>query len=78
MSQLGLLPSAEPQKPSPISIEKASVTPIGEVRCALYGSSLLGGQERYRVLSPFASMGKVTVCRTCRKAIHSEGYRPAI
>ena len=78
MSQPGFLPSVEPQKPSPTSVEKASVTSIAEVRCALCGTSLLGRQERYRLLSPLVSMGKVTVCRTCRKATHSEGYRPAL
>ena len=28
-------------------------------------------------MSPFVSMGTVTVCWTCRRAILSEGYRPA-
>jgi hypothetical protein len=57
--------------------EAATLTLIDDVRCALCGTSLVGKRERYRMVSPFASMGKVTVCWICRRAALSEGYRPA-
>lgn len=77
MSHPRVAPVAEPYHPSSVG-ERASVTSIEEARCALCGTSLVGKRERYRLLSPFVSMGKVTVCRTCRKAVLSERYRPAI
>ena len=78
MSQVSFVPSADPHRPASTRIgEAATVTPIDDVRCALCGTSLVGKRERYRVVSPFASMGKVTVCRTCQRATFSEGYRPA-
>jgi hypothetical protein len=79
MSQVIRLPLAEPQRPAPIGIDEvATVTPIEDVCCALCGTSLVGTRkQRYRLVSPYGSMGKVTVCRMCRKAALSEGYRPA-
>ena len=38
------------------------------------GQTILDWEAR---MSPFVSMGKVTVCWTCRRATLSEGYRPA-
>jgi hypothetical protein len=78
MSHLSVAPAAELIHHPFTASERASVTPIDEARCALCGTSLVGKRERYRLLSPFASMGKVTVCRTCRKASLSEGYRPVV
>jgi hypothetical protein len=61
MSQVIRLPFAEPpHRPAPIGIEVATVTPIEDVCCALCGTSLLGTRKRrYRLVSPFVSMGKV-------------------
>jgi hypothetical protein len=53
------------------------LTALDDMRCALCGASLVGQQERYRLVSPLVSMGTVTVCRTCRRAALGEGYRPA-
>ena len=78
MSQASHVHSVDPHRPSPTKIgEAASVTPLDDVRCALCGSSLVGKRERYRMVSPLVAMGTVTVCRTCRRAALSEGYRPA-
>jgi hypothetical protein len=77
MSQVSHVHSADPPRPSPRTLEAASVTPLEEVRCALCGASLVGKRERFKVVSPLVSMGRVTVCRTCRRAALSEGYRPA-
>lgn len=77
MSQASHVHSADPQWPSPRTREAAPVTPLEEARCALCGASLVGKRERYKVVSPLVSMGRVTVCRTCRRAALSEGYRPA-
>jgi hypothetical protein len=78
MSQANYVPSADPHRPAPTKIgEAASVTPLDDVRCALCGASLVGKRERYRMVSPLVTMGKVTVCRTCHRPALSEGYRPA-
>ena len=78
MSQASYVPSADPHRPAQTKIgEVASVTPSEDVRCALCGASLVGKRERYRMVSPLVTMGKVTVCRTCRRAAFSEGYRSA-
>jgi hypothetical protein len=78
MSRTSHIHSADPQRPSPTPLgEAAPVTSLDEARCALCGASLVGRRERFKVVSPLASMGKVTVCRTCRRAALSEGYRPA-
>jgi hypothetical protein len=77
MSLISHIHSADPQRPSPFQREAAPVTPLEEARCALCGASLVGTRERFKVVSPLVSMGKVTVCRTCRRAALSEGYRPA-
>jgi hypothetical protein len=78
MSRASHVHSADPLTPSPRPLgEAAPVTPLDEVRCALCGASLVGKRERYRMVSPLVAMGKVTVCRTCRRAALSEGYRPA-
>jgi hypothetical protein len=77
MSQASHVHSADPHRPSPRTLEAAPVTPLEEVRCALCGASLVGKRERFKVVSPLVSMGRVTVCRTCRRAALSEGYRPA-
>ena len=78
MSQVSVAPSADPHGTSSIRVgEAAPLTLIDDVCCALCGASLLGERQRYRVVSPFVSMGTVTVCWTCRRATLSEGYRPA-
>jgi hypothetical protein len=78
MSQASHVHSADPHRPSPVQRgEAAPVTSLDEARCALCGASLVGRRERFKVVSPLVSMGKVTVCRTCRRAALSEGYRPA-
>jgi hypothetical protein len=78
MSQVSVVPSADPHGPSSTRIgETAPLTLIDDVRCALCGTSLVGLRARYRVVSPFVSMGRVTVCWICRRATLSEGYRPA-
>jgi hypothetical protein len=78
MSRASHVHSADPTRPAPIKIgEAASVTPLDDVRCALCGASLVGKRERYRMVSPLVTMGQVTVCRICRRAALSEGYRPA-
>jgi hypothetical protein len=71
------------QLPAPEKRDRAAVgavtplTSLEDMRCALCGSSLVGQRQRYHMVSPLVSMGAVTVCRTCRRAALSEGYRPA-
>lgn len=60
-----------------LHLPPASVLPLGSARCALCGASLVGEQVSYHMVSPLVSMGSVTVCRRCRRAALSEGYRPA-
>ena len=55
----------------------ASVSTLHSARCALCGRSLVKEPIRYHMVSPLVSMGPVTVCRACRRAALSEGYRPA-
>jgi hypothetical protein len=78
MGELSFVPSEDRDEPSPTRIgEAASLTLLDDVRCALCGTSLVGRRRRYRLVSPYDSMGKVTVCWVCRKAALGEGYRPA-
>jgi hypothetical protein len=78
MSRASHVHSADPQRPTPMPFgEVAPVMSLDEARCALCGASLVGKRERFKVVSPLVSMGRVTVCRTCRRAALSEGYRPA-
>ena len=77
MSHVSLLPSADPHGHSSTRIGEAGVRAIENVRCALCGTSLLGERERYRLVSPLVSMGRVTVCSICRRAALGQGYRPA-
>jgi hypothetical protein len=77
MSRASHVHSADTTGPSPILGQAAPVMPIEEARCALCGSSLVGKKQRFRMVSPLVTMGKVTVCRTCRRAALSEGYRAA-
>ena len=77
MSRASHVHSADTTRPSPLFGEAAAVMPLEEARCALCGASLVGKKQRYRMVSPLVTMGKVTVCRTCRRAAQSEGYRAA-
>ena len=76
MSVVSLVPSVS-EPPATLIGEPASLTIMDELRCALCGGSLVGKRERYRLVSPFVSMGRVTVGRLCWKATGGEGYRPA-
>ena len=78
MSEVSMVLSADSQDDSRARAgEAASLTFIDDVRCALCGTSLVGRRKRYRLVSPFATMGTVTVCSVCRRAALREGYRPA-
>ena len=77
MTEVSYGPSEDPDNPSTRTGEAATLTLIDDVRCALCGTSLVGRRRRYRLVSPYDSMGKVTVCWVCRKAALGEGYRPA-
>jgi hypothetical protein len=50
---------------------------IASTRCALCGTHLEEGGQRFSVVSPQSVDRPLTVCHTCRNAALSEGYRPA-
>ncbi len=55
----------------------AEVRSIDSACCSLCGAKLSARALRYRVVSPQSCEAPMTVCHTCRKAVLSEGYRPA-
>jgi hypothetical protein len=76
----GMSRSDHPHRHGPLrdaksTTDEARVPP--ELHCALCGAPLRGSSQMYRLISPFVSAGKVTVCRTCRRAAVREGYRAA-
>ena len=69
MNEVNSAPSVDPQDDSRARAGgAASLTSIDDVRCALCGTSLVGRRKRYRLVSPFTTMGTVTVCSVCRRA----------
>jgi hypothetical protein len=70
-------PSADPTRVSATIGEATTAQSIEDAHCALCGASLAGDRERYRMISPLAAMGAVTVCRACRRVASREGYRLA-
>lgn len=59
------------------SAPAAPVRMIATARCALCGVRLEEGARRFTVISPRSAERALTVCGACRKAVLSEGYRPA-
>jgi hypothetical protein len=77
MGQVHRLRQPGPGDVTPAPLEgSADVSSLDDARCALCGATLVG-HERFHLVSPLVSMGGVTVCRGCRKAALSEGYRPS-
>jgi len=76
MGQVQPLPAPE-KRDRTVPAAVTPLTALEDMRCALCGASLVGHPQRYHMVSPLVSMGAVTVCRTCRRAVLSEGYRPA-
>ena len=62
-----LVPKARPRLVGPVSREYA--------RCDLCGESLGSHTGQFPMVSPLTA-SHVSVCRTCRRAALSEGYRP--
>ncbi|MBN2205575.1 MAG: hypothetical protein JW767_11190 [Thermoleophilia bacterium] len=69
----GAAPDIAPACARPVS----PVRMITTTRCALCGTRLEEGAERFFVVSPQSVDRVLTVCHTCRNAALSEGYRPA-
>ena len=71
-------PSVIPAQPKPAP--KAKARPVGPVsreyaHCDLCGESLGSHTGHFHMVSPLTAR-YVSVCRTCRRAALSEGYRP--
>ena len=86
MGQVSPLPSSRHGAPAdvapvdvapPVARPPATVRMITPVRCALCGTRLDEGAQRFTVISPQSADRTLTVCHTCRNAALSEGYRPA-
>jgi len=81
MGQVSPLPP--PREGVPIDAPPAAspgpspVRTIVATRCALCGAHLEEGTQRFTVISPRSAERVLTVCGACRKAVLSEGYRPA-
>ncbi len=77
MGQVHPLPQQPEQPSAPVIAQPAEVRSIGSTTCALCGAKLGAKALRYHVVSPQSCETPITVCRTCRNATLSEGYRPA-
>ena len=78
MGQVHPMPNqSEDQTATATGKPPATVRSIDSAHCGLCGAKLSARALRYRVVSPQCCESTITVCRTCRKAALSEGYRPA-
>ena len=78
MGQVHPMPNQSEDHAAPATDKPpATVRSIDSAHCGLCGAKLSARALRYRVVSPQCCESTITVCRTCRKAALSEGYRPA-
>jgi predicted RNA-binding Zn-ribbon protein involved in translation (DUF1610 family) len=77
MGQVHPMPKQSEDRVAPADKPPATVRSIDSAHCGLCGARLSARALRYRVVSPQCCESTLTVCRTCRKAALSEGYRPA-